>query len=84
MRHHVGFLRLNREHRHNLLTPNYIRNIRRSLETLNIDEMVKVIYMTGGKGEHFSNGTDFRTLLHYKKEGADAKIANYLEELYGL
>ena len=40
--------------------------------------------MTGGKGEHFSNGTDFRTLLHYKKEGADAKIANYLEELYGL
>jgi hypothetical protein len=40
--------------------------------------------MTGGKGEHFSNGTDFRTLLHYKKEGSEAKIAAYLEELYGL
>jgi len=80
----VGFLRLNREHRHNMLTPNYIKNIRRSLETLNLDQIVKVIYMTGGKGEQFSNGTDFRTLLHYKKEGSDAKIAAYLEELYGL
>ena len=80
----MGFLRLNREHRHNMLTPNYIKNIRRSLETLNLDQIVKVIYMTGGKGEQFSNGTDFRTLLHYKKEGSDAKIAAYLEELYGL
>lgn len=61
-----------------------MKNIRRSLETLNLDEVVKVIYMTGGRGEHFSNGTDFRTLLHYKSEGAADKIANYLEELYGL
>jgi enoyl-CoA hydratase/carnithine racemase len=67
-----------------MLTPNFIKNIRRSLETLNLDQIVKVIYMTGGKGEQFSNGTDFRTLLHYKKEGSDAKIAAYLEELYGL
>jgi enoyl-CoA hydratase/carnithine racemase len=51
VRHHVGFLRLNREHRHNMLTPNYIKNIRRNLETLNLDQIVKVIYMTGGKGE---------------------------------
>lgn len=69
VRHHVGYLRLNREHRLNVLTPNYIKGIRRSLETLNQDEIVKVIYLTGGNGEHFSNGTDFRTLLHYKKEG---------------
>jgi enoyl-CoA hydratase/carnithine racemase len=66
------------------LTPNYIKNIRRSIETLNLDQVVKVIYMTGGRGEHFSNGTDFRTLLHYKKEGQEEKIAAYLEELYGL
>jgi enoyl-CoA hydratase/carnithine racemase len=84
IRHHVGFLRLNREHRHNTLTPNYIKNIRRSLDTLNVDEIVKVIYMTGGKGEHFSNGTDFRTLLHYKTSDAPAKVASYLEDLYGL
>lgn len=76
---------MNREHRHNALTPNYLKNIKRSLETLNVDEIVKVIYMTGGKGEHFSNGTDFRTLLHYKKDGNnEAKIASYLEDLYGL
>ena len=80
----MGFLKLNREHRHNILTPNYIKNIRRSLETLNMDEIVKVIYMTGGKGEHFSNGTDFRTMLHYKREGQEQKIASYLQELYGL
>jgi enoyl-CoA hydratase/carnithine racemase len=82
--HHVGYLKLNREHRYNTLTPNYIKNIRRSIETLNQDEIVKVIYMTGAKGEHFSNGTDFRTLLHYKKEGEEAKIAQYLSDLYAL
>ncbi len=84
IRHHVGFLRLNREHRHNTLTTNYIKNIRRSLDTLNFEEVVKIIYMTGGKGEHFSNGTDFRTLLHHKTNQAPEKIASYLEELYGL
>lgn len=85
MNHHVGYLKLNREHRLNVLTPNYIKGIRRSLETLNVDQVVKVIYMTGGNGEHFSNGTDFRTLLHYKKDGNnEQKIANYLEDLYGL
>jgi len=82
--HHVGYLRLNREHRNNQLTPNFVKNIRRSLQTLNMDDVVKVIYMTGGKGEHFSNGTDFRTILHHKKEGQDPKIASYLEDLYGL
>lgn len=84
IKHHVGFLRLNREHRHNTLTPNYIKNIRRSLDTLNLDDVVKVVYVTGGKGEHWSNGSDFRTLLHYKKEGEEGKIANYLQDLYGL
>lgn len=80
----MGFLRLNREHRNNLLTPNFVKNIRRSLETLNLDEIVKVIYLTSSKGEVYSAGTDFRTLLHHKKEGNDAKIAQYLEDLYGL
>lgn len=82
--HHVGHLRLNREHRFNTLTPNFLKSIRRSLNSLNADDLVKIIYMTGGKGEHFSNGTDFRTLLHYNKEKNEAKIASYLEDLYGL
>jgi enoyl-CoA hydratase/carnithine racemase len=67
-----------------MLTPNFVKNIRRSLESLNMDEVVKVIYLTGHKGEHFSNGTDFRTILHHKKEGQMAKVAGYLEDLYGL
>jgi enoyl-CoA hydratase/carnithine racemase len=75
---------LNREHRFNTLTPNYLKNISRSLETLNVDECVKVIYLTGNKGEHFSNGTDFRTLLHHKTSAQPHLIASYLEDLYGL
>jgi enoyl-CoA hydratase/carnithine racemase len=84
VRKQVGFLRLNREHRGNILTPNYIKNIRRSLDSLNMDEVVKVIYMTGGKGQQFSTGTDFRTILHHKKDGSTEPIAEYLEALYGL
>ena len=80
----MGFLKLNREHRYNTLTPNYIKNIRRSLETLNNDEIVKLIYMSGAQGEHFSNGTDFRTIMHYKKQSDMPKIAQYLEDLYAL
>ena len=40
--------------------------------------------MTGGKGEHFSNGTDFRTIMHYKTSDAPSKVVSYLEDLYGL
>lgn len=80
----MGYLKLNREHRYNTLTSNYIKNIRRSLETLNIDEVVKVILMTSANGEHFCNGTDFRTILHHKKEGKLEKVAEYLDELYHL
>jgi len=75
---------LNREHRFNTLTPNYLKNISRSLATLNVDECVKVIYLTGHLGHHFSNGTDFRTLLHHKTSDSPASIASYLEDLYGL
>ena len=64
----VGILKMNREHRHNTLTPNYIKELSRAIETLNLDDNARVIYMTGQKGEHFSNGTDFRTIMHYKKE----------------
>lgn len=82
--HHVGYLKLNREHRYNTLTPNFVKNVQRSLDSLNQEEVVKVIYVTGAKGEHFSNGTDFRTLLHYKKEGQEEKYTQYLNDLYNL
>jgi enoyl-CoA hydratase/carnithine racemase len=64
----LGVLKMNREHRFNTLTPNYVKGLSRSIETLNLDEDVKLIYMVPYNGEHFSNGTDFRTILHHKKE----------------
>jgi enoyl-CoA hydratase/carnithine racemase len=40
--------------------------------------------MTTEKGEHFCNGTDFRSILHHKKEKNYDKITGYLTDLYAL
>mgnify|MGYP002630263239 CR=1 FL=1 len=65
----VGVVRLNREHRYNSLTPHFLKSVKRGVESFALDHSVKLIYLTPPKGIHFSNGTDFRTLLHYKAEG---------------
>lgn len=82
--HHVGYMRLNREHRYNTLTSNYLKNIKRGLNSLDRDDIVKTIFMYPFKGEHFCNGTDFRTLLYHKKQGDMDAITKYLEDLYEL
>lgn len=61
-------MKMNREHRYNTLTPNYVRDVKRGIETLNLDEAAKVIVLSTQNGEHFCQGTDFRTIMHYKKE----------------
>lgn len=83
-RYNVGVLKLNKEHRYNTLTTNHIKNIRRGIESLNLDDAIRLIYMTTEKGEHFCNGTDFRSILHYKKENNYDKITEYLTDLYSL
>jgi enoyl-CoA hydratase/carnithine racemase len=80
----LGTVTLNREHRYNMLSPNFIEEVTRGVETMNIDHNVDVIYLTTAKGQHFSIGTDFRTIAHMKKEGAYTRVASYLEELYAL
>ena len=75
---------MNREHRYNTLTKPYIRQLSRGIETLNLDDLVRVIYMSPEKGEHFSNGTDFRTILYHKKNNDYPLIADYLNDLYAL
>jgi enoyl-CoA hydratase/carnithine racemase len=80
----LGSVFMNREHRYNMLSPNFIKEVTRGVETMNIDHMVDVIYLSTAKGQHFSIGTDFRTIAHMKKEGAYARVAAYLQELYGL
>ena len=46
--------------------------------------MVKLIYMSSQKGEHFSNGTDFRYILHNKNAEKFDEVTKYLEDLYSL
>ena len=62
----VGIIRMNREHRHNLMTPGFVKQLKRGVDSLYLDHAVELIYLTGAKGEHFSHGTDFKTILHYK------------------
>ena len=49
-----------------------------------LDHSVKLIYLTTAEGKHFSNGTDFKTLLHMKAEGKEEKAANYLADVFRL
>lgn len=84
MRSSVGILRMNREHRFNSLTPGFISQVSRGVETMDLDHSVKLIYLTTAEGKHFSNGSDFRTMLHMKTEGKDEKLANYIEDIYKL
>jgi len=80
----VGVVRLNREHRNNILTPHFTKQVARGVESMSLDHSVKLIYLTTPEGQHFSNGTDFRTMLHYKAEGKDEKVAEYLADIFGL
>lgn len=66
---------MNKEHRFNTLTPKFIKQVSRGVETMYIDHSISVIYLTSTKGEHFSNGTDFRTMLHYFNEGKEDELS---------
>ena len=75
----LGVLRMNREHRFNTLTPNMIENVSRGVETMDVDNIVTTIYLGTEKHEHFSNGTDFRTIAHMKKEDSHDRIKEYIQ-----
>lgn len=47
-----------------------------------IDHGVQLIYLTTAKGEHFSHGTDFRTIMHYKANNEDQKLVEYLGSIF--
>ena len=80
----LGVLKMNREHRYNSLTPNMIENISRGVETMNIDHIITTIYLSTDKSQHFSGGTDFRTIAFMKKENNYEAIKQYLEQIYRL
>ena len=70
----LGVVQMNREHRFNTLTPNMIQNIVRGVETMDNDHIATTIYLGSAEQEHFSNGTDFRTIVHMKKEDNFGRI----------
>jgi len=80
----VGVVRMNREHRNNMLTPNFIHQVKRGVESFELDHSVRVIYLTTVKGQNFSNGTDFRTMMHYKAENEIEKMVQYLGDIFNL
>ena len=65
---------MNKEHRFNTLSEGMISDINRGLDTMNNDHIMHCIYLGTEKGQHFSNGTDFRTIAHMKKEDATGRI----------
>lgn len=78
----LGVVKMNREHRYNTLTDAMISDITRGVDTFNNDYQCHAIYIGTEKGEHWSNGTDFRTLLHLKKEDNYGRITEYMRQLY--
>ena len=75
----LGVVKMNREHRFNTLTDVMIKDITRGVDTMNNDYQCHALYIGTEKGEHWSNGTDFRTLLHLKREDNNARITEYMK-----
>lgn len=80
----LGVVRLNREHRNNLLTPGFVKQVTRGVETMYVDHSVRVIYLGTAEGQHFSSGTDFRTMLRFKEEGQHEKLADFMADVFKL
>lgn len=80
----LGVLKMNKEHRNNLLTPTLAEQVQRGISSFDIDTAIKFMFVSSEKGQHFSNGTDFRTLLHYVNSGELDKAADYLDQIFNL
>lgn len=51
---------------------------------MHLDDQVRVMYLTSEKGQHFTNGTDFRTLQHFTANHDLDRLANYLNDIFQL
>ena len=75
----MGALYLNKEHRFNTLSPSFAHEVSRGIGSYYSDRLIKAMYVSPKEGKHWSNGTDFRTMLHMKNEGSYDSIRDYLE-----
>ena len=62
-----------------MLTPSFAQQVKRGVTTMDADHSVAAIYLTTEQLKNFSNGTDFRTLLHLAENGEKEKAAAYLQ-----
>ena len=49
-----------------------------------LDHTAQIVYLAARRGEHFSNGTDFKTMLHYQANGQEEELAEYLGDIFQL
>lgn len=80
----LGVLFMNKEHRFNTLSPSFSHEVSRGIGSMYEDRLTRAIFISTAKGKHWSNGTDFRTMLHMKKEGNYERLSEYLEQIYQL
>ena len=66
----TGIIFMNKEHRYNTLSPGFCEEVSRGVSSMYEDRLTRATIMMPEKGKHWSNGTDFRTILHMKKEGS--------------
>jgi enoyl-CoA hydratase len=80
----LGIVRMNKEHRYNTLTSSFIDQVTRGISSMDIDHIVRMIYLGTAKHEHFSNGTDFRSIAYMKEKNDYESIRDYFQKLYRL
>ena len=65
-----GAIFMNKEHKYNTLSPGFCQEVSRGVSSMFEDRQTRAMIMIPENGKHWSNGTDFRTILHMKKEGS--------------
>lgn len=73
---------MNKEHKQNLLSPGFIAEVQRGVQSMYQENHARVIYMASENHKVWSNGTDFRTIRHMKQEGNYEAIQNYMQQIY--
>lgn len=80
----IAVLNLNREHKDNYLSPTMIKELKRFIQSYELDESIRMIYMKSSGEEVFSKGTDFKLMLNHIKQKNYSETQNYLKGLYDL
>lgn len=80
----IAILNLNREHKDNYLSPTMIKELKRFIQSYELDESIRMIYMKSSREEVFSKGTDFKLMLNHIKNNNYTEAQNYLRNLYDL